>query len=805
MLVPYPKQKACIDHLVSILEKNPSSAALNGSETGTGKTLCGVEVSRRLGVKTVVVCPKIVIPSWEQTFLNQGMEAPIVLNYEKLRTGKTKLGSWVRGNFIWSLPSGSLVIWDEVHRAQGAYTKNSKMLIGARLCGLRNLALSATAAEDPTELRALGYVLGLHNLTNFVIWAKEHGCTFDQWGKLVFTKSVSLSKAFLEPLHAEIYPGKGVKLTREDLAEHFRDSQIITDPLDFGDSGKIGQIYGEMEKELDLLKARKAMDSVESKGNALTEQLRARQMVELLKIPALLELTEEALVEHRSVAIFVNFEATLAAIRERISVPYGVVKGGQTAEEREDDIQKFQQNKLRVIICNISAGGLGVNLHDEVGNAPRTSLISPSFNAKELKQVLGRVDRAGAQSTSIQRILVAAGTIEETILASLNLKIQNMNTLHQAVETPVAAVAEEEPAHAEFSPSSLKYREISPRFTPRGGTNSASEKGTRIHYACETGDFSGLVDDEERFMAEMLIQGVNNILHKQHKWDEGSYAATKEIRLRIEASGIKTFGTCDFIAMKGSEAVMIDYKTGVGAIDPADVNLQAQCYVAGGFQRFEHLDKIHFYFLVPNRDEILYHTYTRADLPAILLRVNTVIRRAKEATTCNPQYGICEYCGLQSTCKDLAKKMLPLAQKYEEGFKTPVNIEGTDAESPEELSQLLLLAKQVKKWAESVESHSRRVVAEDGWVLPDFTSVAIRRAPSVLSPVGAFKLLENKMGLEEFLACADLDLAKLQDFFYARAPKGQKGKEKERLNDTLRDAGLLDEGRVDYQLRTKRK
>jgi len=805
MLTPYPNQLACIDHLVSILSKGPGSAALNGSETGTGKTLCGVEVARRLGVKVVVVCPKIVIPSWEQTFAKQGMEIPTVLNYEKLRTGKTKLGSWVRGNFIWSLPAGSLVIWDEVHRAQGAYTKNSKMLIGAKLCGLRNLALSATAAEDPTELRALGYVLGLHSLTNFVMWAKEHGCTFDQWGKLVFTKSVSLSKAFLKPLHAEIYPAKGVKLTREDLAEHFRDSQIITDPLDFGDSGKIAQIYGEMEKELDLLKARKAMDNIESKGNALTEQLRARQMVELLKIPAILELAEEALIEHRSVAIFVNFEATLAALRQRISCQHGVVVGGQSAQEREEYIRKFQQNEIRVIICNISAGGLGVNLHDEIGTAPRTSLISPSFNAKELQQVLGRVDRAGAQSTSIQRILVAAGTIEENILSSLNQKIQNMNTLHQAVETPVTAVPEEEPAHAEYSPSSLKYREISPRFTPRGGTNAASEKGTRIHYACETGDFSGLADDEERYMAEMLLQGVNNILTKQHGWAEGTYAPTTEIRLRLDASGIKTFGTCDYLAMKGDEAVMIDYKTGIGAIDPADVNLQAQCYVAGGFQRFEQLEKIHFYFLVPNRDEILYHTYSRSDLPAILLRVNTVIRRAKEATTCNPQYGICEYCGLQSTCKDLAKKMLPLAQKYEEGFTTPVNIEGSNANTPEELSQLLLLAKQVKKWAESVESHSRRIVAEEGWVLPDFTSVAVRKPGSILSSVGVFKLLENKMGLEEFLACADLDLAKLEDFFYARAPKGQKGKEKEKLKDTLRDAGLLDEGRVDYQLRTKRK
>lgn len=807
MLIPYPKQQGCIDHLTQILASSPTAAALNGSETGTGKTVCAVEIVRKLNIPVVVVCPKIVIPSWNKTFEMQGVKCGTVINYEKLRTGNTDLGSWVRGNFVWRLPRGSLVIWDEVQRAQGAYTKNAKMLIGAKLCGLRNLALSATAAEDPTELRALGYLLGLHDLTNFVLWAKERGCSFDRWGKLVFTRSPSLSKEFLSVLHDEIYPGKGAKLTRLDLADHFMETQICSDPLDFGDDGKIASIYAEMDAELAALKERQAGDNDKSKANELVAQLRARQKVELFKVPAMLELTQEALSEGRSVAIFVNFEATVKALGERLGCEYGLVVGGQKDYERTEFVRRFQTNELRVIVCNTSAGGLGVSLHDEVGSAPRTALISPSFDAKELQQVLGRVDRTGAKSHSLQRILVAAGTIEETILASLKYKIRNMNTLHEATPTPEVATpaVEAEPAHAEYSPSSLKYREISPRFMPRGGSSAASEKGTRIHYACETGDFSKLLDDEERYTAEMLIQAVNNILEKTHKWAAGTYARCNEIRLKVNATDIETFGTCDLLAVKGSEAVMMDYKTGISVIDDADINLQAQCYVAGGFQKFPALETIHFYFLIPARDEILHHTYTRADLPRILLRVNTVIRRSKESTSCNPQFGICEYCARQGTCKDVAEKMLPLAQKYGEGYALPLNLHSSEAGTPEELSQLLTLAKQVKKWVESVESNSRRMMEEEGWELPGFVKVAVRGPSSVLSSVGAFRALEEKMNLEEFLSCADLDLAKLGDFFYDRAPKGQKGKEKEKLLDTLRDAGILDEGRVAYQLRAKRK
>lgn len=802
MLRPYPKQRDCINHLVSILKRSGSAAALNGSETGTGKTVCGVEVARELGVPIVVVCPKIVIPSWESTFAEQGVPYLRVINYEKLRTGRTDLGFWVRGQFNWKLPAGALVIWDEVHRAQGAFTQNSKMLIGAKLSGLRSLALSATAAEDPTELRALGYVLGLHNLTNFVTWAKARGCDFDIWRKLVFTKSASLAKSHLTTLHAELYPDRGVKLTRHDLAEHFRNCQMITDPLDFGDSGSIAKIYSRMEKEIAALNERKSTDDPESKGSALVQQLRARQEVELLKIPAIEEFTNDALAEGRSVAIFVNFDATVDSLLEKFKCPCGVVRGKQKAEDREGFVQGFQKGSLRVIILNISAGGLGVNLHDLTGNAPRTAIISPSFNAKELEQVKGRVDRSGAQSDSIQRILVAAGTIEEKIVKSVTQKIINMQTLHKAVDVPVSA--EPEQAHAEYSPSSLKYREVSPRFIPRQGGNAASEKGTRIHYACETGDFSKLLDDEERFVAETLLAGVSRIL-ASHAWEDGSYSRINEIRLTIVAGDISTFGTCDLLVTRGDEAVMIDYKTGVGAIDSAEVNLQAQCYVAGGFQKFPELNKIHFYFLVPARDEILFHTYTREDLPNLLLRINSVIRRAKEATTCNPQFGICEYCALQSTCKDLAAKMYPIAEKYSEGYVVPARIKGEDAAGPEELSDLLVLANQVGKWVDSVKDRARRAVNEDGWVLPDFSSVKIQRSPKVLSTLGAYRSLEGKMELDEFLACADLDLAKLEDFFSNRAPRGQKGKEKDKLLDSLRDSGILEEGQVSYQLRQKRK
>ena len=49
-------------------------------------------------------------------------------------------------------------------------------------------------------------------------------------------------------------------------------------------------------------------------------------------------------------------------------------------------------------------------------------------------QCLGRIHRNGAKSDAIQKILVAAGTIEEDVLEAIAKKLDNLNTLHGAHE-----------------------------------------------------------------------------------------------------------------------------------------------------------------------------------------------------------------------------------------------------------------------------------------------------------------------------------------------------------------------------------
>ena len=100
------------------------------------------------------------------------------------------------------------------------------------------------------------------------------------------------------------------------------------------------------------------------------------------------------------------------------------------------NIESFQDNRTKVILCALQAGGVGVNLHDLSGDAPRVSLISPSYSAIDLRQALGRIHRAGAKSPAIQKIIFAKDTVEEDVCYAVRAKLRNLDLINDNDITP---------------------------------------------------------------------------------------------------------------------------------------------------------------------------------------------------------------------------------------------------------------------------------------------------------------------------------------------------------------------------------
>lgn len=819
----YPQQKKAVSFLLKALHVH--GGALNSSETGTGKTLMSVEIARELAPPAVlVVCPKSVIVPWQRAFAEQGLPVPGVVNYELLRTGNTP---WVsrpaKKNFTFRLPPGSLVIWDESHKLKNWKSLNCAMSLSAIRSGHRNLFLSATPFRDPTEMKAHGVGLRLFSENMYWDWAIKAGCCKGDWNELYFPDDNEAAKERLSEISRQMYADRAYRLTRRDLGEHFSKCSIDWTPRDFGDSGRIAKALTAVQDAFDDLLSRKLSDG--PSPEYITKLLRARQEVELLKLPGIAEQAQEGLEGGMSVFITLCFRESVSALRKLFGeAPVSIVQGGQSQTARQAEVDRFQRGETRICIANIAAGGVGISLHDEHGGRPRLALISPSYDEKELRQALGRVDRAAAKTDTVQRIMVAAGTIEEKVLNRLKEKLALSDLTHSAADdrTQHAAPAAElkteskkmpdtqeaQPAHATFGPSALKYYASCGGYVPTSGDNEASLLGTRVHLALETDDDSPLQSDEEALLASWCRRAVTAIHHRE-EIIIGDHDL-REIRLKIWALGEETFGTCDRLSMPRSKrrAVAMDYKTGRGAIDKPRENWQAKAYTIGVFQKYPEVQEVAFYFICPRRDEILYGLFQRSELPALLAEVSYVLRRARltRAAADKGEYftenfrlnnDVCKYCARISQggpgCPKWNGVAKEAVRRHDPEFDFPQNdTVMTEAEAAAMLRAIPVLEKVIEGW----KATANRMVFGEGRSLPGF-EIKERSGKRSITSVEQALRIAKQFGVAEadFIAAVPgMPVTKWELLISKAAPKGEKKSAVEQALQELYAAGGISQG-----------
>jgi superfamily II DNA or RNA helicase len=290
------------------------------------------------------------------------------------------------------------------------------------------LLLSATAFESPEKSDTIAAALGLCPDTHGGrrLWMVQHGCFPNKFGgeSLKFHGD----RKHLLRMHREIFSTCGIRLRIADIPG-FPDCRHIVDPITLaGDvTQKISTSLRNVQTLQDQLRSLKECDI---RGKVLAKMQRERRAVEMHKLPTMRQMADELIAEGRSVAIFLNFRASMDRLRTIYGPRAAYVHGGQAMEEREQAIASFQSDRIPLIILNVEAGGSSISLHDIHGRRRRHSLISPNWSAVTFKQVLGRIHRSGARSPAIQRIVLVDGTVEGTIAARLQTKLRAIATIN---------------------------------------------------------------------------------------------------------------------------------------------------------------------------------------------------------------------------------------------------------------------------------------------------------------------------------------------------------------------------------------
>ncbi|NLF98734.1 MAG: DEAD/DEAH box helicase [Lentisphaerae bacterium] len=414
MIALYPAQKPFAEQQHNVLLRG--DPVLNGSDTGIGKTYMTAWSMEKFGLPTLVICPKTVIGSWQSILEDSTVPRFQVINWEALKTGRHQY--W-RDN-EWHFEEPTYICVDEVHRgASGPESQITRMV--ALLAGYRmpRVFLSATAVTTAMNMRALGFVFGLHGFTmsSFNDYRLRHGC---RWVDTPNGKAIKPYKDHRgrEAMKA-IRDSLGDRFVRMTVAEApgFPPTAIMAKRFDLG-----AKATGEL-RELYAKYAEYAKSAQKTPQNELALLTVCRHVSEIRKVPLLVELAKEGVEEGKSVMVFVNFRDVLdMVVRELRGLPVAVMHGGQVkAEDRQKEIDRFQANEAVVMVATADAGGIGVSLHDMHKQRPRLSLICPMWRPDIAKQTLGRPWRYGG-TPSIQMFVCAAETIEDRVFASINSK-----------------------------------------------------------------------------------------------------------------------------------------------------------------------------------------------------------------------------------------------------------------------------------------------------------------------------------------------------------------------------------------------
>jgi len=410
---------------------------LDASCCGVGKTWCSVALSAMMKLEPFIICPKSVISSWMEVAKIFNVKIRGIANYELLKSGKyytpdfekiecpyfdkVKQFNSDKVDFVFQLPHDTIIIFDEAHRCKNHKTSTSRLLMSTKECQIKTLLLSATISDKIDTFAPFGAIFGLYDgIKKFKDWMRKQMVI----NKIKYAKSnLKEDEIKLELIHKALFPKYGSRIKISELGDLFPQNNIISQCYFMENYKEVDKLYEEINAAMLELKDK------ETRAEALGKIIRARQRIELLKVPLFTDIAEEALDNGYSLAIFVNYKETMYQLAHHLNTSC-LIHGDQTLDERNSNIKDFQSNKDKVIICITTAGGCGISLDDSQGGHPRMSIISPTWSGQDTQQVLGRIHRANSKSPAVQKIVYCAKSYEEQICALIKKKLINISAIN---------------------------------------------------------------------------------------------------------------------------------------------------------------------------------------------------------------------------------------------------------------------------------------------------------------------------------------------------------------------------------------
>lgn len=394
---------------------------------GVGKSKVIVDYYNTVDLsKTLIVCPKNVIPTWKKQFDMHGTRMRI--NLVELTKGSSKIKNEivrkmktlpgvifvVNYDTVWRLPelhkiNFNLVVFDEIHRLQDSQTNVSKFC--KKIKSKKKVGLTGTPGEPKKfhgQFLSLDQNIFGTSKTRFL----DKYFNLDYFGNPKSVKDPKLAEHFAIISHIEDNP---------DMIE-IPDAQHIVVDVEL----KAKQQYKRLENQFLL----EVESGLVTPANAMVKTLKLRQIcsgfvmddkrvineIDNYKEEVVTDMLKD--MEGINVVVFYNFKheaEKLQNIAAKLKRPFGNISGSRRDMHCIDNPQKGT-----LLAIQIRAGGTGIDGLQKTFDY--CFFYSLTWSEIDHTQAIHRLDRAGRDKTAFFYYLITKGTVEEKVYKALKNK-----------------------------------------------------------------------------------------------------------------------------------------------------------------------------------------------------------------------------------------------------------------------------------------------------------------------------------------------------------------------------------------------
>lgn len=375
--------------------------------------------------------------------------------------------------------------------------------------------------------------------------------------------------------------------------------------------------------------------------------------------------------------------------------------------------------------------------------------------------------------------------------------------------TPKAA----ERAHHPYSPSKLQSLEACPGFSSMDSTNEASIMGTKMHNAVETGDVKGLTDEQ----IDVVDKCRGYIQSKLDEMGEGALLYMEDYLPVDDQDTSAGYLDVGIVSADGKRALVLDWKMGQNPVEPTENNLQGYAYLLGLYKKHPTILTARVEFAMPFQGFegiIDGHDFVAAQFPEMLLRIQTVVARAKAAKAAreagkdyagnNPNTTTCLFCNNKAECFALHRVVIKVGKKYDP-LVVPDIINPTLINNSVDAGKALKFFAVMGALAAAYRSAATNKAMCDEVFMPEGYMITTMTRRKIVDNARFVETLKS-LGFtpEEILGCAEFTLGPTENMVSERAPRGKKKAAVTELGELLSANGATEEGAPVSMLRMKK-